>query len=201
MGERAVDAEIARSSARPMRTDARRNYDRLLSEAADAFAAYGTGASLEEIARRAGVGIGTLYRHFPTREALLDAVFRGHFDELCAEAEELSRTRPPMDALTAWLRAFTARLTRYRGVADELAGPLQRQDSAAYASCHAMRDASVGLITRAQHSGDVRPGIAPGDVLSLAAGVAWVAERTGADPAERADALLSLMIDGIRVPG
>jgi len=181
-----------------MRTDARRNYDRLVAGAARAFAAHGTGASLEDIARRAGVGIGTLYRHFPAREDLVDAVLREHFDELRAEAETLSAAHPPMTALTAWLRAFTARLTRYRGVSDELAGTLHEEGSETYRSCHAMRDAAVELIVAAQRAGDIREDVAPGDVLALAAAVAWVSERTGGAPAERAETLLSMMIDGIR---
>jgi len=182
-----------------MRADARRNYDRLLAEAARTFAADGTGASLEEIARRAGVGIGTLYRHFPTRDALVDAILRERFDELRAEAEHLAGARPSLDALTTWLRAFATGITRYRGVADALAGALHDPDSDTYKSCHAMRDAAVALITRAQEAGAVRADVAPGDVLSLAAGVAWVSERTD-DPSARAEALLALTVEGIRAP-
>jgi len=187
-----------RANGRPARVDARRNYDRLLAEAVRVFAESGTGASLEEIARRAEVGIGTLYRHFPTREALVDAVLCDHFDELRARAESLARTHAPMDALTAWLRAFAARLTLYRGVADQMAAPLHDRDSSTYASCHEMRDAAVELILSAQRAGEVRADVSPGDVLALAAGAAWVSERTGGDPAERAETLLNLMIDGIR---
>src|SRR6184192_3929854 len=85
---------------RPMRADARRNYERLVAAAADAFAAHGTEASLEDIARRAGVGIGTLYRHFPTREALLEALLRSRFEEMQRRAAELSASAAPGEALS-----------------------------------------------------------------------------------------------------
>src|ERR1700729_4527354 len=94
---------------RPMRADARRNYDRLLSAAAAAFAEHGADdASLEEIARRAGVGIGTLYRHFPTRQALLEAVYRDQVDGMRAKADELLASDSPSGALAEWLHALSA---------------------------------------------------------------------------------------------
>src|SRR3954452_2753784 len=94
------------TESRPMRADARRNVERLLAVAKETFAERGADAPLEEIARRAGVGIGTLYRHFPTREALLEALLRDSFEPLRAEADRLLTSPSPGDALDAWLRAF-----------------------------------------------------------------------------------------------
>ena len=105
-GELRVAAQHG-DAARPMRADARRNYQALLNAAAAAFAEHGADdVSLEEVARRAGVGIGTLYRHFPTRQALLEAVYRDQVEGLCARADELLATAPPGEALTAWLRSL-----------------------------------------------------------------------------------------------
>src|SRR5215217_7437346 len=100
--------EISPLLERPKRADARRNYDKLIAAARDAFAELGTSASLEEIARRAGVGIGTLYRHFPSRQDLLEAVYVEEVEEVCQSAEELGEL-PPWEALAAWLH----RVSRY----------------------------------------------------------------------------------------
>src|SRR5689334_10113778 len=100
---------LAAGDGRPMRADAQRNYARLLSAAAEAFAEHGADdASLEEIARRAGVGIGTLYRHFPTRQALLEAVYRDQVEALRGRAGELIESDAPREALAAWLRTLMA---------------------------------------------------------------------------------------------
>ncbi|GHH40837.1 TetR family transcriptional regulator [Streptomyces candidus] len=184
---------------RPMRADARRNHDRLLAEARAAFAAHGTDASLEEVARRAGVGIGTLYRHFPTRYALMGAVFQGAVDELVARAEGLTHASAPCEALVAWLRAIITHAGEYRGLARALMAECGTDNPAsAMASCSIpMREAGTALLARAQRSGAVRPDVPIRDLMQLTNAIALAAEQSPDDP-ELADRLLSLALRGLR---
>src|SRR5580693_8440781 len=105
--------------ARPKRADARRNYEKVVAAAREAFAEGGAATSLEEIARRAQVGIGTLYRHFPTRQALLEAVYVGEVQDLCRSAADLDDL-PPWDALVSWLHRFVAYMATKQALAPEL---------------------------------------------------------------------------------
>jgi AcrR family transcriptional regulator len=107
-------------AAKPLRADARRNRDRLIEVAAKAFASSGVGASLEAIAREAGVGPGTLYRHFPAREVLIEAVYRREVEGLVAAAEELARTSEPDEALAEWMQRFVGYMATKRGMRDSL---------------------------------------------------------------------------------
>ncbi|GAA2782890.1 helix-turn-helix domain-containing protein [Saccharopolyspora taberi] len=177
-----------------MRADARRNYDRLLAEAEAAFRERGTGAPLEEIARSAGVGIGTLYRHFPTRDALLEALLHDRFSTLCEREAELAGADSPRAALIDWLRDFARSSSRYRGLPDSVMATLANEESALHASCHAMREAGARLLARAQEAGEVRADLRPDELLLLAASVSWAAEHQEGDSAER---LLTLLIEGI----
>ncbi|MEU8892452.1 TetR/AcrR family transcriptional regulator [Streptomyces sp. NPDC048442] len=191
-----------------MRADARRNYDKLLAEAHAAFAAHGTDASLEEIARRAGVGIGTLYRHFPTRYALMSAVFQGAVDQLIARARELAGSPAPCEALVTWLRAIITHAGEYRGLARALmsasgTGPdltpgTDTGCAAAMSACSIpMREAGTALLVRAQQSGAVRPDVPIRDLMQLTNAIALAAEQSPDDP-ELADRLLSLAVRGLR---
>ncbi|MCP2340824.1 TetR/AcrR family transcriptional regulator [Actinomadura rupiterrae] len=182
---------------RPMRADARRNYERLLAAARDVVAEQGTDASLEEVARRAGVGIGTLYRHFPTREALLEALLHDRFDGLRAHAEELLGAGDPFEALADWLRRLGAGALTYQGLAQAMMSAIQDESSDLYASCHGMRAAGEALLVRAQKAGQVRPEVEPLDALYLAAMIASATERSPADP-ELRDRLFTFMLDGLR---
>src|SRR4051794_1303307 len=105
---------------KPLRADASRNREKLLEAALEQFAEAGTNASLEAVARRAGVGIGTLYRHFPTRDALVEAAYRSEVDDLCAAAEELLEAHAPDAALEAWMERWVAYTATKRGMADAL---------------------------------------------------------------------------------
>ena len=116
---------------RPKRADARRNYDKLVAAARDAFADHGTSASLEEIARRAGVGIGTLYRHFPSRQELLEAVYVEEVEEVCASVGELADL-PPWEALTGWLHNVVAYVGRKHALAEELFALGKREEAQQY---------------------------------------------------------------------
>ncbi|MEU5884285.1 helix-turn-helix domain-containing protein [Spirillospora sp. NPDC047279] len=183
---------------RPMRADARRNYERLLAEAEALIAERGTGASLEEIAKRADVGIGTLYRHFPTREALLETLLRERFDALGARATGLLDAPDPLDALLEWLRAFTRGTRVYQGLAESMLAALRDEESELYASCHGMRDAGRALLVRAQRAGTVRADLTALDMFVLANAIAWAAEALPED-AGIGERFLTFLVEGIRL--
>src|SRR5215475_9175276 len=124
---------------RPKRADARRNYEKILAAAREAFAEGGESTALEEIARRAGVGIGTLYRHFPNRQALLEAVYRDQVGVQCAWGRELLATRPPAEALPLWLHSVLTYNLSMRGLKEALmAGEISTQTSSCKANMHAI---------------------------------------------------------------
>jgi AcrR family transcriptional regulator len=174
---------------RPHRADARRNFDALLEAARDVFAEQGTGASLEEVARRAGVGIGTLYRNFPTRQELFDAVYVEEVDQLCRAADDVADL-PPWDALTVWLQRFIGYIATKRAILEAL-----NRDSEMFRfSRDAMYAAGAPLLERAQISGDARPDLAFSDLLQLVIGVAG---STYADEGQR-ERVLALALDGVR---
>ncbi|MGW3012718.1 TetR/AcrR family transcriptional regulator [Streptomyces sp. NPDC001219] len=182
---------------RPMRADARRNYERLLTEARTAFTEHGTDTSLEDIARRAGVGIGTLYRHFPNRTALMGAVFQGEVDALLTQARELADAPQPCAALVEWLRAIITHATTYRGLSRALM-TASADDSSGMARCSVpMREAGEALLTRAQQAGAVRPDVSIGDLMQLTNGIALAAEESPDDP-QLADRLLTLTLRGLK---
>ncbi|MFF4402386.1 TetR/AcrR family transcriptional regulator [Streptomyces sp. NPDC001480] len=180
-----------------MRADARRNHDRLLAEARAAFAAHGTDASLEDVARRAGVGIGTLYRHFPNRHALMSAVFEDAVSELLARARELLDSPEPCSALVTWLREMVTHAGEYRGLARALMS-VTAEPSSALARCSTpIREAGGALLARAQESGAVRADVSIGDLLQLTHAIALAAEESPADP-DLADRLLRLTLRGLK---
>jgi AcrR family transcriptional regulator len=177
-----------------MRADARRSRAKLLEAATEAFAETGADAPLEDIARRAGVGIGTLYRHFPTRVDLQAAVYRSQVETVCAAADEYIISASPEQALAGWLRAMAAYLATKRGLSRALVEAIGR-DSQLITSCWgAMNDATERLMTRAQEAGTLRQDIKPMDVLRLVHGVVIATEQA---PGET-DRLLGLMLDGLR---
>src|ERR1700677_194142 len=178
-----------------MRADARRSRAKLLDAATAAFAEHGADAPLEDIARRAGVGIGTLYRHFPTRVDLQAAVYRSQVETVCAAADEYMISATPDQALAGWLHAMVAYLATKRGLSRALIDSLGK-DSQLITSCWgAMSDAAERLMTRAQQAGVLRDDIKPIDVLRLVHGVVIATEQA---PGET-DRLLGLMLDGLRV--
>ncbi|MEV5968895.1 helix-turn-helix domain-containing protein [Streptomyces sp. NPDC051921] len=180
-----------------MRADARRNHERLLAEARAAFAAHGTDASLEDIARRAGVGIGTLYRHFPSREALLGAVFQEALAALLDRSAELAEAPDPCAALVAWLRTLIAHAGEYRGLSVALMSASQERSSALAECSEPLRAAGMRLLARAQDADRVRADVSIGDLMKLTNGIALAAERSPEDP-DLADRLLDLTVRGLR---
>ncbi len=184
--------------ARPLRADAQRNYDRLLAAATAAFTERGADdVSLEEIARRAGVGIGTLYRHFPTRQALLEAVYRDQVEAVRASAEGLLGSDAPGEALAAWLRVLVTFSSTKRSLTSALLETLGK-DSELLSSCSAIIcDAAEALLRRAIEAGAVRPDADARDLIRLVHAVNIASQSAPADPGQR-DRLLGLILDGLR---
>jgi AcrR family transcriptional regulator len=184
-------------ASRPMRADAQRNYDRILAAAEAAIARDGADASLEEIARRAGVGSATLHRHFPSRQALLEAVFRAKVEALCRAARAPATEPDPGKALVTWLRDVVEHAASNRGLAAALMRGARDGDPAFGATCHSMIKSSGGeLLERAREAGAIRPGVAIVDLLKLANAIAMATEREPHGAAE-ADRLLTLALNGV----
>ncbi|MEU8124766.1 TetR/AcrR family transcriptional regulator [Spirillospora sp. NPDC049024] len=182
--------------ARAVRADVRRNRARLLAAARETFQSRGAGASLEGVARLAGVGIGTLYRHFPTRQDLLEALLADVYDGLAAAARGLLDSPSPGEALLTWLRTFVSEVTAFPGMAASAVVSLRDPRLENSGSRTAMFEAGEALLARAQRAGDAPADAAFGDVLGLAGAIATVAER---DPGA-AGRMLSLAAAGV-VPG
>jgi AcrR family transcriptional regulator len=178
---------------RPKRADARRNYDKLIDSARAAFTENGVEASLEDIARRADVGIGTLYRHFPTRQVLLEATYLEEVEALCASVAGFS-DREPWDALVGWLNRFASYASTKKALAGELLATIG-MESDLFKMCHAaIFNAGEPLLERAQATGAVRSDVTFNDVVRLVSGVSMV---KFAEP-EQVNRLLAVALDGLR---
>ena len=189
----ATETNPSTPTLRPKRADARRNYDKLIAAARDAFTERDRSASLEDIARRAGVGIGTLYRHFPTRTQLIEAVYLEEVEALCRSADDLSDA-PPWDALVGWLHRFIGYVATKHALAEELFAVADR-NTELFKSCRvAFYGAGEPLLRRAQEAGDVRPDVSIDDVVQMVGGIAKI---QGTDP-ETVDRILSVALDGLR---
>ncbi|MCO1659474.1 TetR/AcrR family transcriptional regulator [Pseudonocardia humida] len=188
------------TSERPLRADARRNRDRLLAAAVRAFAAPDSGeVTLEAIARAAEVGIGTLYRHFPTREALIEAAYRSELARLCDAVPDLLADQPPDQALRTWMDRFVDYMTTKRGMADALRAVIASGANPYEQSRARLLDAITALIAAAAATGAVRPDVDPGDVLTGLSGVSLAAGAP--EQREQAGRLLDLIMDGLRYRG
>jgi AcrR family transcriptional regulator len=180
-----------------MRADAQKNYDHLLAIARAVLVEQGADASLRDIARQAEVGLGTLYRHFPTRDALFEALLRDSFDALAVEADALLAAPKPADALVAWLRATVAMAHALRGVIAPMVAAIDAPDSALHASCVAMKAAGTRLLVRAQKDGVARPDVDGADLFALVGALAWVGDQPALAP--RADHLFNLISGALLV--
>ncbi|MFI0806546.1 TetR/AcrR family transcriptional regulator [Streptomyces echinatus] len=177
------------ATRRPHRKDAARNYDALLDAAREAFAEHGAEASLEDIARRAGVGIGTLYRNFPTRRDLFETVYADEVNTLCRAAAELA-DREPWEALTAWLDRFAGYMVTKRAVREALDG-----ESGIFQACRESMYAAGGpLLERAQRAGAARADMDFGDLLRMVAGIT----ATVFDDDAQRNRVLAIALDGVR---
>jgi AcrR family transcriptional regulator len=180
----------------PVRADGRRSHADLLAAAREAFAEQGTDASLREVARRAGVSIATLYRHFPTRQALLESLLGEAFDTLHGQAGDLLSASDPGQALVAWIRELARACARYDGVPASVMEALRDPGSALHASCAGLGAAAGGLLARAQRSGQVRADLKPGELLATVGAMAWAA-RQAPLAEDAADRFLELLIEGL----
>jgi AcrR family transcriptional regulator len=184
--------------ARPKRADARRNHERLLKEATTAFAEHGEQASLDDIAKRAGVGPGTLYRHFPTRQALLEAVYLDKVRAIAARADEIAAVREPGEALTEWLIAFAEQLVAVGALKSLLGTAVTDETGYVRETCATtLRGAAGRLVEAAQRVGSVRSDVSATDVLRLVHGVV-TASGLGTPDAELMRRYLLLLMDGLR---
>jgi AcrR family transcriptional regulator len=181
---------------KPLRRDAQRNREKLLAAAVELFAERGTEGSLEEVAKRAGVGIGTLYRHFPTRDALVEAAYRNEVAQLRAAADEMLAELPPDRALEVWMRRFVEYGTAKRGMRDALQS-IAGSGSDLFADTRGQVTESVAVLLRAgAEAGTLRSDVEAEDVLR-AMGAIWLV-ADGDDWAEDALRVLRLVMDGLR---
>ena len=178
---------------RPKRADARRNYEKVLAAAREAFAEGGEATALEDIARRAGVGIGTLYRHFPNRQALLEAVYVDEVEAMCRSAAELDGS-DPWEALNRWFERFIAYIGTKRALAAELSNYLE-QDAPLFAVCRtSLFEAGEPLLQSAQEAGVVRPDVSISEVIQMVVGIAKIPAK---DPTQN-EHILRIALDGLR---
>ena len=178
---------------RPLRADARRNRDRLLAVAVRAFSQDGPDVPLDAVARAAGVGIGTLYRHFPTREALVEAAYRTELDRLCDAAPALLAELPPERALRAWMDRFVDYITTKRGMAAALKVVIAAGGNPYAHSRDRMLAALDGLLAAGVRAGTLRPDVTPTDVLTGLSGVTLATDRR-----DQAARQLDLLLDALR---
>jgi AcrR family transcriptional regulator len=178
-----------------MRADARKNYNHLLAVARDVVTESGADASMRDIARRAEVGLATVLRHFPTREALFEALLRANLDALTQKAGELETSNPPGEALVSWFREGVAFVHSYSGVVALMASAHADPDSALYASCTAVHEAGERLLRRAQADGTARADMDGVDLFALMSALGWVVDQPSFAP--RADHLLHIITSAI----
>jgi AcrR family transcriptional regulator len=194
-----LPADTPRDEICTRRSDARRNYRKLLDAATASVSADGTQASLREIARRAGVGLGTLYRHFPTRDALLEAVLGDALERLVARADDLALTEPPRTALITWLHEFTLGAAAFRGLPTSIAASLTNPGSALHGPCSRMTESLSRLIIGARREHAIRNDVTATDLLALAGAIATIHEANPATP-QRLTHLLSIVVEGLDSP-
>ena len=185
------------ASTRPMRADAQRNYDHIVEVASDAFAEHGVLTSLDDIACRAGVGPGTLYRHFPTRDSLIAVALGDSVDRLDELAQALKASDDPAAALQEWMLALATHLRTYDNLPESIAEAFRREDSPLRNSCTPLTDTTSVLVARAKSAGALRDDVDPRDVFALVSSVAWATQRRGGTDADL-KRMLSLATMGIR---
>jgi AcrR family transcriptional regulator len=178
-----------------MRADAKKNYDQLILVARDVISKEGADASLRDIARKAEVGMGTLYRHFPTREALLEALLRSSFDALADRASELEQCEVSDQALVCWLREIISFTHEHRGIIAPMMGAIEDPESALHVSCVALRAAGASLLARAQADGHAREDIDGSALFDVIAALAWLREQPS--HAARADHVFDFICSAI----
>ncbi|WP_329049709.1 TetR/AcrR family transcriptional regulator [Amycolatopsis sp. NBC_01488] len=180
---------------RPMRADARRNYERIVATAKDLFTTHGADVPLDDVAKKAGVGAGTLYRHFPTREKLFEAVYRDEIAVLADRALVLHDELPPWEALEAWLGEQVTWVVERHKLATILKESID-SGSETFQYCQKrLRESTGVLVEAAQEAGLVRPDIAGADVLRLGHGAGMAVRNCSPEDGKR---VLSVILDGLR---
>jgi AcrR family transcriptional regulator len=179
-----------------MRADAKKNYSRILEVAREVITERGPDASMRDIARTADVGLATLLRHFPTREALFEALLCTNLDALTQKANELETSNSPGEALGSWLHEWVAFAQSHRGVVALMAAAHTDPDSALYASCAAVHSASARILLRAQAEGAARADMNGDDLFALMTALGWAVDQPSFAP--RADHLAHLIASAIR---
>jgi AcrR family transcriptional regulator len=188
-----VTATAPGCAGKPMRADARRNYDKLLAAGREEFTTKGANASLEEIARRAGVGVGTLYRHFPNRHALLEAVYVEEVQALCRSAADYAEAAP-WEALTGWFGRFIDYVATKHALTEEMLTTMTK-DAPVFRTCHdAIFGAGEPLLERAKAAGVVRQDVEFSEAIALVSGVMMVRNATP----EQKKRVLAVALDGLR---
>jgi AcrR family transcriptional regulator len=187
------------STGRPLRKDAVRNRELLITTAAAAFSVSGADVPLEDIAGRAGVGIGTLYRHFPTRDDMVEAVYRREVEQLAEAVPTLVETLPAGEALHRWMHLFVDYIATKRLIAPSLAAVANRAPTLYASSSELISQAMATLVRRAIAAGDVRKDIDPSDLLRALIGVSYGNPNEGWEASARR--LIDILMDGLRVTG
>ena len=189
-------AKRSKTAVRKPRADAQRNRERILSVAKQAFTQYGVNVSLDDVARQAAVGAGTLYRHFPTRDSLLEAVYRTEVEKLALAEKQLTETLPPIEALRAWMLLFVDYIAAKQIIAPALNTMVGKPSKLFDASGTLIKTAIGGLVSRAIQSGDIRADLDPLDLLRALVGVSNVASMP--DWSQSAKRLVQILIAGSR---
>lgn len=180
-----------------MRADARRNYDRIVEVAREVFREQGYDASLDEVAKRAGVGPGTLYRHFPTRENLLDAIMQSWVDRVTETADKaLAYEGPDRDLLLNWFEQYVALISQHKGGPAKLTSAMGDAESPIRTKCQVLADANDRVLDRLRSDGVLREGVEPVQVCRLVGGVATIADNSDLD-ADAVRPLLEVVVDGL----
>jgi AcrR family transcriptional regulator len=190
-------SKSSKAAVRKPRADAQRNRERILNIAKQAFTQHGVNLSLDDVARQAGVGAGTLYRHFPTRDSLLEAVYRTEVEKLAAAEKQLADTMPPIEALRAWMLLFVDYIATKQIIAPALNTLVGKPSKLFDASGTLIKTAIHALVSRAIESGDIRADLDPLDLLRALVGVSNVA--SGPDWSQSAKRLVQILIAGSRI--
>jgi AcrR family transcriptional regulator len=183
--------------ARPLRADAQRNHDKLVAAAREVFAEKGTEGSLDEIAKRAGVGPGTLYRHFPTREDLISALMRDWSARVVGDSDAaVEAGLPARETLRTWFLALVEHLSLHRGAAAKLSAAMDDPSSPIHGKCQTLAEANAHVIDDLADRNALRRGVEARQVMRLVSGVATVADAADIPSAE-VESMLGIVIDGI----